>query len=333
MTLRQDGQKVRLPECINLIVREVKSQSVVFYVSASLNSDESGYNNRIHPDPGGVRPTNTNSMNSDSTILAIDIGNTRAKFGVFQVHRDMLVEPVAIVACNLDQTPSLAAELAIWWESQQLVKPAHSVIAGSDPDKRDALVAAWPVADCDPVVIANYQQIPISVDVEIPTKVGIDRLLNVFAAGRLLSSDRSVIVVDSGTATTVDLMTSDQTFRGGSILPGLRLSAYAMHDYTARLPIINVDDEPAVLPEVPGRNTEDAMRAGLFIGQFGAVRELVDRLTIASVDRFAQRKPPLVIVTGGGGRQLVQHLSGATFIDSLALHGLAMLATVSNDYR
>ncbi|MDA1233146.1 MAG: type III pantothenate kinase [Planctomycetota bacterium] len=269
-------------------------------------------------------------MNPVSTILAIDIGNTRAKFGVFQIHRDMLVEPVSIVACNLGQTPHLAAELAVWWKSQQLVGPAHSVIAGSDPDKRDALVAAWPFADCEPAVIADYQQIPIAVDVENPTRVGIDRLLNVFAAGQLLSSDRSVIVIDSGTATTVDLMTSDQIFRGGSILPGLRLSAYAMHDYTARLPIINVDDEPALLPEVPGRNTEDAMRAGLFIGQLGAVRELVDRLCMASVDRFAQKKTPLVVVTGGGGRQLVQHLSGATFIDSLALHGLAMLAIGSN---
>jgi len=176
------------------------------------------------------------------------------------------------------------------------------------------------------LVVSGYQQIPIRVDVDIPSRVGIDRLLNVFAAAQLLSKNGSVIVVDSGTATTVDLMTSDNTFRGGSILPGLRLSAHAMHDYTARLPMINVDSEPAELPEVPGRNTEDAMRAGLLIGQLGAVRELIERLSISAANRFKEKSSPLVVVTGGGGRQLVSHLHDSTYIDSLALHGLSLLA-------
>ena len=175
-------------------------------------------------------------------------------------------------------------------------------------------------------MVSGYQQVPISIDVDVPSKVGIDRLLNVYAAAKLLCENRSVIVVDSGTATTVDLMTSDQTFRGGSILPGLRLSAHAMHDYTARLPMINVDSEPAELPQVPGRNTEDAMRAGLFIGQLGAVRELIERLSISATNRFRERISPMVVVTGGGGRQLVRHLHDSIYIDSLALHGLAMLA-------
>lgn len=266
-------------------------------------------------------------MNRLSNVLAIDIGNTRAKFGVFHVNQDRSVKPVSIVARVLDQTPSLANELTAWWQTQHRPAPMQAIVAGSDPETRDQLISAWPLAECQPVVIVSHEQIPIAVDVDVPARVGIDRLLNVFAAGRLFSKDRAVIVVDSGTATTVDLMTSDQTFRGGSILPGLRLSAHAMHDYTARLPLINFDDEPAELPDVPGRNTEDAMRAGLFIGQLGAVRELVDRLTAAAVHRFCEANSPVIVVTGGGGRQLVRHLGGATFIDSLALHGLACLAT------
>ena len=268
-------------------------------------------------------------MNRPSHILAIDVGNTRAKFGVFQVNQDRSVKPVSIVARVLDQTPSLAEELTAWWRAQHLPDPLQAIVAGSDPEARDQLIGTWPLAECQPVVVVSYQQIPIAVDVDVPARVGIDRLLNVFAAGRLLAKDRAVIVVDSGTATTVDLMTSDQTFRGGSILPGLRLSAHAMHDYTARLPLINFDDEPAELPEVPGRNTEDAMRAGLFIGQLGAVRELVERLTAAAVRRFGETAAPAIVVTGGGGRQLVYHLAGATFIDSLALHGLACLVKIN----
>lgn len=270
-------------------------------------------------------------MKPASHVLAIDIGNTRAKFGIFQCAQNLPVEARSIVARVLENTPHLASELLTWWQTQVVTAPHQAVIAGSDPETRDHLIADWPFTKCKPLVVSGYQQIPIHVDVDIPARVGIDRLLNVFAAAQLLSEHRSVIVVDSGTATTVDLMTSDNTFRGGSILPGLRLSAHAMHDYTARLPMINVDSEPAELPEVPGRNTEDAMRAGLFIGQLGAVRELIQRLSISSVNRFKEQASPTVVVTGGGGRQLVRHLHGAIYIDSLALHGLALLTTQTEE--
>ena len=262
-------------------------------------------------------------------LLTIDIGNTRAKFGIFRVDQNGLPDPVRIEARVLDQTRCLADELREWWQTLNLAGPVQAVVAGSDPETRDLLIDAWPFAACRPIVVADYRQIPVTLDVDVPEKVGIDRLLNVFAGGRMLASNQAVIVVDSGTATTVDLMTAGQTFRGGSILPGLRLSACAMHDYTARLPLLNIDEEPSELPVLPGRNTEAAMRAGLFIGQLGAVRELVSRLSTAAVDQFAEIKPPAIIVTGGGGRQLVQHLAGATFIDSLALHGLAMLGHAS----
>jgi len=87
-----------------------------------------------------------------------------------------------------------------------------------------------------------------------------------------------------------------------------------------------VDEELATLPEVPGRNTEAAMRAGLFIGQLGAVKEIAARLTQAAFTTFGETEPPQLFVTGGGGRHLVEHLSNAGFVDSLALHGLAMLS-------
>ncbi len=270
-------------------------------------------------------------MQPSSHVLAIDIGNTRAKFGIFHFDQEKPGEAHSIDSSNifarvLDETTNLAIELSSWCQTHQSMSPFQAVIAGSDPETRDQLIADWPFKKCKPLVVSGYHQIPIDVDVDVPSRVGIDRLLNVFAAAQLVSKSRPIIVVDSGTATTVDLMTSNNTFRGGSILPGLRLSAHAMHDYTARLPMINVDQEPADLPKVPGRNTEDAMRAGLFIGQLGAVRELIERLATAAADRFSEKFSPLVIVTGGGGRQLVDHLNNSTYIDSLALHGLALLA-------
>ena len=159
--------------------------------------------------------------------------------------------------------------------------------------------------------------------------VGIDRLFTAFAAARLFAPAQASIVVDSGTATTIDLVTSDGVFRGGSILPGLRLSAYALHDYTARLPMIDTDGfgmpTDASLP-LPGRNTQAAMNAGLFWGQLGAIREITGRLQAAAMSKFGCRETPIRIITGGGGKKIANHLTESVFVDSLALHGLAMLA-------
>ncbi len=259
-------------------------------------------------------------------IMAIDVGNTRAKLGLFRTAANGIPEALTIHACVLDSTPNLHHAVHSWAMESGVPLPQTVAVAGSDPDTRDKLLANWPFTMIRPVIVEHFRQIPIRVEVDCPERVGIDRLLNTFAAWKMVKNALPVIAVDSGTATTVDLMTSDGTFCGGSILPGLRLSAQAMHDYTARLPLLNTDAELSELPHLPGRNTEDAMRAGLFVGQLGAVRELCHRLTEASFRSFKQMVSPAVFVSGGGGRQLVNHLSGAIYVDSLALHGLALLS-------
>ena len=264
-------------------------------------------------------------MKQRNNILAVDVGNTRAKFGLFHLNKQGLAVPSEIIACVLTETADLADALFEWSSRNSKSPPAAAMVAGSDPESRDRLLSGWPLPATRSLLISAFNQIPIRVDVDSPARVGIDRLLNAFAAGRIIGKNKSAIIVDSGTATTVDLLTSDNTFRGGSILPGLRLSARALHDYTVRLPLLDVSEDSGALPEVPGRNTEAAMKAGLLIGQLGAVRELSGQLAQAAYERFAESWPPRLIVTGGGGRQLVSHLPGAVYIDSLALHGLAML--------
>jgi type III pantothenate kinase len=270
-------------------------------------------------------PVNTEKQTMQSQVVAIDVGNTRVKFGLFRLATGKAPEVIDVSACVRQSVEKIVDALQRWLTDRNEPTPQCFMLAGSDPDVRDEILSQWPPEYNPPQVIARYSQIPVLTDVDYPDRVGIDRLLTTFAAWELAERQRSVIVVDSGTATTVDLMTSDGTFRGGSILPGLRLSAHALHDYTARLPMLDTDRELQELPQVPGRNTEAAMLAGLYIGQLGAVRELVTRLTTAAAVQFGQPQPPLLFVCGGGGRQLVAHLPGATFADSLALHGLAML--------
>lgn len=265
-------------------------------------------------------------------ILVVDVGNTRAKIGVFEAGSAESPQPRAISAIELNEVSHFVKAVFDWINGPDITEPQHVVLAGSNPPYLESLLADPSWGDMTPMVIRHADEIPIHADVDVPEKTGVDRLLTALATIRLFAPDRAAIIVDSGTATTIDLVTSDGVFRGGSILPGLRLSAHALHDYTARLPMINPDQFKTSTNDslpLPGRNTVAAMNAGLFWGQLGAIREITGRLRVAARSQFGCREVPLKIITGGGGRKIAIHLDQCVYVDSLALHGLAILATES----
>ena len=107
--------------------------------------------------------------------------------------------------------------------------------------------------------------------------VGIDRLLNAVGANRLRSAHTPAVVVDLGTAITVDLVGPQGDFLGGAILPGIGTSARALYEFTDLLPLLDMH----ALAEPPpplGTATTEALRSGLYWGAVGGVRELITRL-------------------------------------------------------
>jgi type III pantothenate kinase len=163
----------------------------------------------------------------------------------------------------------------------------------------------------------TYRDLPISIDVQQPERVGMDRLAAAVAANRLRLPNQAAVVVDAGTALTVNFITADGTFRGGVILPGFKLTAKALAEGTDLLPLITADlnaDPPAVV----GKTTESAIRSGLFWGSVGAVRELVDRMSQEAAS------PVQVFVTGGDAQRLAEYMSpNARFVPDLVLIGIA----------
>lgn len=158
---------------------------------------------------------------------------------------------------------------------------------------------------------------PIALQVSHPDRVGPDRVLA--AAAALARTGRDGVVVDAGTATTVDLVTKDHGFEGGAILPGPALQAAALARGTSRLPEVAIRSVSAPL----GRSTQDAILAGVVIGWLGAVRELVGR------HRKRDASMP-VIVTGGNADLLANVLDEPVlFVEDLVLEGLA--AAVEKD--
>jgi type III pantothenate kinase len=232
--------------------------------------------------------------------LVADVGNSRIKWGVCAVVHG---KPSVIRRASLDNaSEAWAAQMARWTEELPLWKMAGSltwVVAGVHPERRDGLVH-WLKARGDTVVVlGKASQLPLQVGVERPDAVGIDRLLNAVAAQKELFAGQPAVLVDAGSAVTVDWLDGDRVFRGGSIFPGVRLMAKALHDYTALLPEVRVAPP---IPPLPGRDTVSAMQTGVFWAVLGGIETIARRL------KHHSALPPHLFLTGGDAEWLLEAL-------------------------
>jgi type III pantothenate kinase len=136
--------------------------------------------------------------------------------------------------------------------------------------------------------VVTAQNIPgVEVRIAKPSEAGADRIVN--AVGAFSAHGGPLIVVDSGTATTFDVIGADGGFEGGVIAPGINLSMQALHDAAAQLPRIAIE-KPA---KAIGKDTIGAMQSGVFWGYIGLIEGLIARIKV----EYA--KPMRVIGTGG----------------------------------
>jgi type III pantothenate kinase len=151
--------------------------------------------------------------------------------------------------------------------------------------------------------------------------VGVDRLVDAVAVNHLRDAKRSAVIVDVGSAITVDLVSADGFFLGGAILPGLQMSARAMHEFTDLLPLIDMSELTSPPPAL-GTDTLSAMESGLFWGAVGAIRQLTERLAGVAGS-------PQVFLTGGAAEAVVELLGpDAHYVSNLTLAGIALSAAV-----
>lgn len=222
-------------------------------------------------------------------IIAVDIGNSAVKAALVKgstVHAAGRLETADASALDLTEGLRALAERA--------PLPPSRIVAVSVVDRwTDRLeIAAQDVGI--PLVVAGASTIPQASALLRPDRAGSDRLLAAWAAVRLYGAP--VIVVDLGTATTVDLVDGDGYFLGGAIMPGLALAADALAEGTAKLKRVDLD-----LPDEPvGADTSAAIQSGIVIGHIGAVRELVARMRARLGERPGAVLPRSAATSGGG---------------------------------
>jgi type III pantothenate kinase len=198
-------------------------------------------------------------------------------------------------------------------------------ISGSNPEGIASVISGWPAGWPEPIVIDDRSRIPTSIRPPAPKNAGMDRILKAVACNVIRPPHRPALVVDTGTATTIDAISPEGAFEGGAILPGFELSARALHQYTALLPYVTVEELVEESHEPLGQGTREALRSGLVWGQVGAIKELAERLS----QRWAEE--PFLLLTGGGGALLAAHLPSAVWKPHLSLQGLAVVAAQARE--
>lgn len=256
-------------------------------------------------------------------MLLIDAGNSRIKLGVVE---SPVVEGGGLPRCVAAGALSCGASIGIvTLETLAGDRLTTAYISGSNPREIERILCEWPGEWQAPVSILDRTRFPLTIDVDYPEKVGIDRLLNAIAANVVRREGQPAVLISSGTATTVDYVNGAGHFCGGAILPGFDLCAKALHEYTALLPLIEMASivDAADAPPQLGRNTQAAITSGLYWGHVGAVKELMRRLMLAG----DEHDEPLILLTGGAAPLLYPHLPTIVRHEPhLSLQGLAIAA-------
>ena len=262
-------------------------------------------------------------------LLTIDIGNTQTSFGVFE--RQNAPEGLVAtwrVSTHAQATPDeLAVQMIALLATHGLaLADIEAVCLGSVVPK---LSRAWIRACADralPVPLLPSEIAPHDLGLTSGqcAMVGADRLANVVAARARYGAP--AIVVDFGTATNLDVIDAAGHFIGGPISAGLELSAAALYAQAARLTAI----ELAAPTRIIAQTTEDALRAGLVVGEAakvdGLVTRIADELGGAAPAQLTAGKLP-VIATGGLADLIAPHSRTITVIaPTLTLEGLYVLA-------
>ncbi|MDE7402376.1 MAG: type III pantothenate kinase [Muribaculaceae bacterium] len=231
-------------------------------------------------------------MYNSRKILTVDIGNTAVKASVFEGER--LLDFVAGTDVGISEIMMLM--------KSEVVKNIACCCVGED--KKSIISALSEVPDTDMLVVAADTPLPIAVHYRSRATLGADRIA---AAVGVAAEDENILMVDAGTAVTIDIV-AGRSFSAGNISPGLKLRFRSLHAYTSRLPLVGPDGD---VPHF-GYDTPTAIRAGVMRGLAGE---------IASAWHFAYDKyENLKLILAGGDAPIIEPLLRQTGLNPILDH-------------
>jgi type III pantothenate kinase len=248
----------------------------------------------------------------DINVLVINLGNTRLAMGAFVAGELQYVRRI-----DNAQRSDWEGAIAEAWTHLKDRDGAAVVAAGVNPPLIESIEHAVMQATAQRVQwVGREIDLPIKVLTDQPAETGIDRVLNIAAAYEQMQ--KACVVVDAGTAITIDCCNDKGDFLGGAIAPGASLMLDALHEHTAKLPRASLE----VPTEAFGKSTTAAIQNGVYNGLRGMLKELVENYA-TELGTW-----PDVIATGGDAPKLFGEWELIHAIaPDLTLYGIALAYT------
>lgn len=248
-------------------------------------------------------------------LLAIDIGNSNIVVGFVEEGR---ILRKARMATDLIKTSD-----QYWIELKGILglfeittDQIEGVIISSvvPPVLNSCRTAVKKLTGLEPMVVGPGMKTGVNILLDNPAQVGSD--LITAAAAALREYPTPMLIIDMGTATTITVLDKNGAFLGGSICPGVKISAEALSGKTAQLPAISLEAPAKAI----GRNTVDSMRSGLMVGSAAMLDGLISRME----KELGQKAT--VVATGGIARYIIPMCQREILYDhDLLLKGLVIL--------
>ena len=239
-------------------------------------------------------------------LLAIDIGNSFTKIGIFE--NSSLSNRIIF--------PTVRTQTAEEVNSQTLVKSVDAIVISSVvPELTETYrLFADEFFNLKPIFIDNTFDFGLKINYHPPEKVGVDRIVAAFAASEIYG--KPCIVCDFGTATTIDAVNSKAEYLGGTISPGVKTLAESLYLKTSQLPLIEIEKPESVF----GNSTVKSIQAGIYYGYIGLVDGIIERMS-AELGESAR-----VVATGGFAEFLAKDSQQIEVVDeNLMLEGLRLI--------
>ena len=255
-------------------------------------------------------------------LLALDVGNTNIVLGVFD--GDDLQRSWRMAADPLRSADEYGVMIENMFRHDNITAADIDAVIISTvvPSLLFALRhMCYKYLDIKPIIVETGIKTGLKIECDDPRQVGSDRIVNAVAAHA--KYEGSLIVIDFGTATTFTVVTEDGSYVGGVIAPGLKISAKALFEETAKLP--NVDLE--ITDEFIGKNTIESMQAGLIYGHMGMTERIIKGIKEELVTLYGKDRDSIKVIATGGMANLVSGgVKGIDVIDRrLTLNGLAII--------
>lgn len=256
-------------------------------------------------------------------ILLIDIGNTNTTIGSYDSGiKNIWRLSTILKGRDIDEYSFLLKDFVL---HHRMEKPEGAVICSVVPQVTPLFMEALRRSfGFESINVSHNLKTDLKFCVKNPEKLGADRIANAVAAHKLYRGH--LIVIDFGTATTFCVISSKGEYKGGSIMPGLGISANTLAENTAKLPRVGLKAPKKVL----GDDTESNILSGLIMGHAGAVERIIKEIKVElSLDietRENIEADTNVIATGGFANLVVPYIEGIKEINPLlTLEGLRII--------